>query len=229
MRHSSLLILTGLLAALTACSEEAPQVAATPSAPTSPAAADSSVPAKEEPRPPVFEDFQGEPQLSLFPRVGDYRPENDSDRLPYWNTFIDHLVKVTGVAEEQATGNRAWAFRGINSIDSAGYFSPLAVSPQTTYTVSFRIATDLAEGASAGIGILEFDKFLWIGDQFTESLYKEHYRGVQEGTRLSGTRPWQEKSFDFTTGPETHMIHLVLFREGEHDRNPVMFDDIRIE
>ena len=25
------------------------------------------------------------------------------------------------------------------------------------------------------------------------------------------------------------MIHLVLFREGTHDRNAVMFDDIRVE
>lgn len=232
MRRTTTLLLASLLLLLAACQEEPPATTAAPAppAPAPPeAAAAATRPDLEPPRPPIFEDFQGQPQLSLFPRVGDFRPEDGSEKAPFWITFIDHLVKVTGVAEEQATGNRAWSFRGIKSIDSVGFFAPLAVDPQTTYHVSFRITTDLAEGATAGIGVLEFDQFLWVGDQFTEAMYKEHFRGAREGVRQSGSQPWQERSFDFTTGPETRMVHLVLFREGTHDRNPVMFDDIRVE
>jgi hypothetical protein len=180
------------------------------------------------PSPPLFEDFQGTPQLSLFPRVGDFRPEEKSERLPYWNTFIDHLVKVTGVAEEQTTGSRGWVFRSIKSIDSVGFFSPLGVEPQTTYRVNFTLATEMEEGASAGIGILEFNKFLWIPGQYTEETFKQHYRGSHEGKSQTGTSKG-EHSFTFTTSPETKMVHIVLFREGTHDRNSVMFDDIRIE
>lgn len=180
------------------------------------------------PAPPVFEDFQGTPQLTLFPRVGDFRPADDSDRLPFWNTFVDHLVRVTGVAEEQASGNRAWLFRSIDSIDSVGYFSPLAVAPQTSYRVSFDLAAELAQGASAGIGILEFNEFLWIPGQYTEEIHRQHFRGSQEGLRLTGISK-DTHTFTFTTGPDTAMIHLVLFRDGSHDRNSVMFDDIRIE
>ncbi len=183
---------------------------------------------QEPPRPPIAEDFQGEPQLSLFPRVGDFRPAEDSDRLPYWNTFIEHLVKVTGVAEDQTSGRRGWVFRSIKSIDSVGFFSPLAVEPQTSYRVSFRLSAELAEGSSAGIGILEFDEFLWIPGQYTEDTFKQHFRGAIEGKRLTGTISGNQ-SFSFTTGPETRMIHMVLFREGAHDRNSVMFDDIGIE
>ena len=185
-------------------------------------------PEQEPPRPPISEDFQGEPQLSLFPRVGDFRPAAESDRLPYWNTFIEHLVKVTGVAEEQATGSRGWVFRSIKSIDSVGFFSPLAVEPQMAYRVSFRLSAKLAEGSSAGIGILEFDEFLWIPGQYTEETFKQHFRGAFEGKRLTGTITGKQ-TFSFTTGPETRMIHMVLFREGTHDRNSVMFDDIKIE
>jgi hypothetical protein len=183
---------------------------------------------QKPPMPPIFEDFQGTPQLSLFPRAGDYRPEDESDRLPYWNTFIEHLVKVTGVIEEQTTGNREWAFRSINTIDSVGFFSPLSVVPQTEYHVSFKLTSELAEGASAGIGILEFNEFLWVPAQYTEELFNQHYRGVHDGKRLSGETKG-EQAFTFTTGPDTRMIHLVLFREGTHDRNNVIFDDIGIE
>lgn len=185
-------------------------------------------PEQQRPSPPVFEDFQGEPQLSLFPRVGDFRPADDSDRLPYWQTFIEHLIKVTGVAEEAASGSRGWAFRSINTIDSVGFFSPLAVEPQTAYKVSFKLKADLSEGASAGIGILEFNEFLWVPAQYTEEMYVQHFRGSHEGQRLTGETN-DEYTFTFTTGPETKMIHVVLFREGEHDRNNLLFDDIGIE
>lgn len=183
---------------------------------------------QQRPSPPVFENFQGEPQLSLFPRVGDYQPDPGSERHPYWRTFIDHLVKVTGVAENQENGSRGWVFRSINSIDSLGYFSPLHVKPNQTYQVSFKLRAELHEEATAGIGVLEFDEFLWIGEQYTEETFKKHYRGVHEGRRLSG-KPGGTQSFTFTTGPETNMIHLVLFREGPHDRNSIMFDDISVK
>lgn len=188
----------------------------------------SEVPEQAPPKPPILEDFQGPPQLTLFPRVGDFRPAEDSDRLPYWNTFIDHLVKVTGVAEDQGSGSRGWVFRSIKSIDSVGYFSPLAVAPQTEYTVSFSLIAELIKGASAGIGIIEFNQFLWIPGQYTEETFKQHFRGSIEGKRLTDTIKG-EHSFTFTTGPETRMIHIVLFREGAHDRNSLMFDNIKIE
>jgi hypothetical protein len=226
---SATLCLTLFLA--TGCQEEPPQtVKITPQA-TQNGKSDtkaSPVVDQEPPEPPVFENFQGAPQLSLFPRAGDFRPAEDSDRLPYWNTFIEHLVKITNIAEEKTTGSRTWTFRSIKSIDSLGYFSPLGVEPQTAYQVSFKLAAELPEGASAGIGILEFNKFLWIPGQYTEAVFNQHFRGVHEGKRLTGTAKG-EYSFNFTTGAETRMIHIVLFREGPHDRNSVMFDDIRIE
>jgi hypothetical protein len=180
------------------------------------------------PTPPVLEDFQGQPQMSLFPRVGDYQPPLESERHPYWRTFIDHLTKVTGVAENQEDGSRGWVFRSVNTIDSLGYFAPFAVKPNTTYNVSFTLRAELPEGASAGIGVLEFNEFLWIGEQYTEETFKKHYRGVHEGKHLTG-KPDGKQTFTFTTGPETGMIHLVLFRDGTHDRNALMFDNIEIK
>ena len=180
------------------------------------------------PTPPIIEDFQEQPKLSLFPRAGDFQPEPGSEQHPYWRTFIEHLVKVTGVAENQADGSRGWVFRSVNTIDSVGYFSPLKVEPDTTYEVSFKLIGELPEGASAGIGILEFDQFLWIGEQYSQELYNRHYRGVHDGRRVTGKAAGQY-DFSFQTGPDTRMIHLVLFREGTHDRNSIMFDDISIK
>ena len=181
------------------------------------------------PTPPLTETFEAEPQLSMFPRAGDFRPEETEERFPYWKTFIEHVVKTSGPATvERESSKRSWALRGIKTIDSVGFFSPLAVQPNTSYRVSLAIKSELAEGASAGVGVIEFSEFLWIGNQFTEAQVTEYGTGSQEGVRLTGTRDWHEQSFTFTTGQQTGMIHLIFFREGEHDRNPVLFDDISI-
>lgn len=202
-----------------------------------PAAPTANVPTKNgkapaPPSPPLNETFDKAPQLSLFPRVGAFRPEEkDSQGLAFWNTFIDHMVRTSGmVAGEGRDGSKAWAVKSISSLDSVAFFAPLAVKPKTTYRVSFTFKGDLPEGASAGIGLLEFDEFLWIGEQYPLSVAQKHQTGASEGVRLVGKRDWEEHSFTFTTTPKTHMIHLILFREGpESSKQPVLFDDIRIE
>ncbi len=182
------------------------------------------------PAPPLFETFDGAPQLSLFPRIGDYRPEDDdSVALPYWRTYLEHLVKISSVGAVDGGGNRAFALRGIKGLDSVGFFSPLAVSPETTYEVSFRARTRLPEGGTAGVGVLEYDRFLWISEQYAETLDRQHRRGMHAGVVLSGVNDWERHAFRFTTGADTGMIHLILFREGAVEREPVFFDDIRIE
>jgi hypothetical protein len=222
------ILLFGLVLTFIGCQEEAPKT-------ESPENVISVEPAPEvvkeaiPPTPPIFEDFQGEPKLSLFPRVGDFRPAEGDERLPYWNTFIDHATKVSGLVENPEDGNKAWSFRSVNTIDSLGYFSPLAVEPDTTYRVSFKLKAELPEGATAGLGVLDFNEFIWVGEQYTEELFKEHYRGVHEGLRLTGSIDWQQHNFNFTSGPETRMVHLVMFREGTHDRSGVLFDDIRVD
>lgn len=182
------------------------------------------------PAPPVIESFEGVPQLSLFARLGDYRPEDDdSVALPFWRTYLEHLVKISGVAVVDGGGQRAFALRTIKGLDSVGFFSPLAVTPSTGYQVSFRIRRNLPEGGTAGIGILEYDEFLWLGEQYPQSLDEQHRRGRHAGVTLDGSGDWTEQTFRFTTGPDTAMIHLILFREGTPSREPVFFDDIRIQ
>ena len=182
---------------------------------------------KQPPRPPLRENFQGEPQLSFFPRVGDFQPPRDSERYPDWHTGINQLVQVTGVAENAADGSRGWVFRSIDFIDSLGYFAPVAVEPGRIYQVRFKLIADLPAGASAGMKVLEFDKFLWVGEQYTEEIYNRHFRGGHEGRRLAG-KGHGIQAFAFSTGPDTRMIHLVMFRDGTHDDNSLMFDDIEI-
>jgi hypothetical protein len=182
------------------------------------------------PAPPVLETFDAAPQLSLFARLGDYRPEEgDEIALPFWRTYQEHLVKTSGVVRRQETGDRAYSFRSIRGIDSVGFFSPLAVEPATSYRVSFRIRTDLPEGGRAGVGVVEYDQFLWVGEQYTRTLDKRHRTGLHQGVTLTGKSDWEHQSFVFTTSPRTRMIHLTLFREGTPDRQPVLVDDIRIE
>jgi hypothetical protein len=184
-------------------------------------------PKRTPPGPPLVENFQAAPQLRLFPWVGDFRPEIGDGQQTHWKTLIDQLVNGTSIAEDQATGSRAWVFRGIEDSSSSGYFAPLRVEPQTTYQVFFKLSADLHKGSAAGIRIIEFDEFLWIGEQYTEEQYRTHYRGVHGGKRLTGKVSGQQ-SITFTTGPDTHMVHLVLFREGTHDGSSSMFDDIQI-
>lgn len=182
------------------------------------------------PAPPVFETFDGEPQLSLFPRAGAFRPKDEDEQgIAYWSTFLDHLLKTSGVIGGAGKeGDRAWSIRSIKGIDSVAFFAPLAVEPDTGYRIDFSLKGELPEKGEAGIGVLEFDQFLWIGDQFTEAITREHLTGSHEGVRLSGPRDWEDHSFNFVTAANTRMVHLILFREGEPDRKPVLFDDIRV-
>ncbi|NJC87129.1 MAG: hypothetical protein FIB02_01120 [Desulfuromonas sp.] len=191
-----------------------------------------SVPAGKEgeeppPAPPIREDFEGQPKLSLFPRVGDFSPEEtDKEGQSYWLTFIDHLVRTSGpIKGKNGTG---FAIRGIKTIDSVGFFSPLAVKPDTSYRIDFRFWGKLPKGGESGAGILEFDEFLWIPGQYPKSVSEKHFQRAQVGVKLTGQHDGTRQSFTFRTGPNTRMIHLVFFREGTPDREPVIIDDIDI-
>ena len=214
---------------LTGC-EQPPLPAAAPlqNAPAAPAVSDPQKP----PIPPIHEDFESAARLSLFPRIGDFRPaEEETERLAYWKTYLLHLTKTSGLLEvpfPQQQAGRVFALRSVAGLDSLGFFSPLEVLPQRSYQVSLQVKTELPEDGIFGIGVLEFDRFLWVGEQYTQALVQEHQTGVQQGLELRGEHPWQNHRFRFTTGAKTGMVHLVFYREGAGDRRPVLFDDIRI-
>ena len=229
------LILLGSLVLTAACQKQEDS----PKTEGPPATTSKQPPTSEErkaaegapPTPPIREDFEGEPKLSLFPRVGDFRPEDDDkEGLSYWATYIDHLSRTSGVLTNKDTSKgRAFGFRSIKAVDSVGYFSPLAVTPDTSYRVSYRLWSNLSPGGTTGIGILEFNEFLFIADQFPRSLSEKHFQRSQLGMRLTDDHDGKVQSFTFRTGPQTRMIHLVFFREGTPDRNPVIIDDIEIK
>jgi hypothetical protein len=195
--------------------------------------AETSTP-EAEPTPPgvpVTETFEREPQLSLFARVASYRPaEDDSEGLGFWTTYIDHIQRTSGMRPKNGRDNsNGWVIHGIKGLTSVAFFAPLAVKPATRYHVSFDFKGDLPQNASAGIGALEFREFLWIGEQFTEELSKKYQSGAFPGIAVKSKGDWQNYSFDLTTSPQAGMIHLILYRDGNMDREkPVYFDNIAI-
>jgi len=181
------------------------------------------------PQPPISENFEGQPQLSLFPRIGDVRPEESTEEFRFWTSFIDHLNRTSGIAaDNRPDSKRCWSLRSIGDLESVAFFAPLAVEPSTRYRISAQLKTNLPEGAAAGLGIIEFREFLWIGEQFTAAQMQQYGLRTTQGARLTGKNDWTEAAFDFETGPETRMVHLLLFRDGAKDREPVFFDDIAI-
>jgi len=229
MKHLILTLIVATALLLAGCEEPTPPVPpeGLDVAPSSPVNEE----ARETPKPPIHETFEKEPQLSLFPRVGDFQPPRGDERHPFWETFIDHFTRTSGLSRSpDEPPNHAWSFRSINTIDSVAFFAPVAVEPQARYTVSFRMQTDLPEGASAGVGILEFDQFLWIGEQYPEETQKEHLSAPATiGVKLEGKHSLDElQQFTFTTAPTTRMVHLVFFREGAHSRQAVLLDDVAI-
>lgn len=218
-----------LLMPLSGCEQPATALASPAASAPGPRAAGT----QEPPAPPLFEDFEGTPRLNLFPRIGDYRPaDDDHERLPYWKTFLEHLSKTSGLIDlppplQQA--GRVFALRSVAKLESVGFFTPLAVLPERSYQVNLAIHTELPEGGVFGVGLVEFDRFLWVGEQYTEELARTHQTGVQMGLELRGQHPWQSYQFRFTTGPRTAMVHLIFYREGTADRRPALLDDLRIE
>lgn len=202
---------------------------------TPPPAKESTAKAPEaEPTPPgvpVTETFEREPQLSLFARVASFRPaDDDSEALGFWTTYIDHVQRTSGMRPKAGRDDsNGWVIHGIKGMTSVAFFAPLAVKPETRYHVSFDYKGELPKDASAGMGALEFKEFLWIGEQFTEELSKEYQSGAFPGMAVKSKKGWQTYSFDFTTSPHAGMIHLVLYRDGNMDREkPVFFDNIAI-
>lgn len=228
------LVLLGSLVFVSGCQkqEESPKTEAPPST----AAGQPSVTEEAKkgeaaaPAPPIKEDFEGEPKLSLFPRVGDFRPEdNDKEGLSYWMTYIDHLSRISGVlVNKDAIKGRAFGFRGIKAVDSVGFFSPLAVEPDRVYRFSYRLWSKLSPGGTTGVGILEYNEFLFIPEQFPKTLSEKHFQRSQLGIKLTDDHDGKVQEFSFRTGPKTRMIHLVFFREGTPDREPIVIDDIEI-
>lgn len=180
---------------------------------------------------PVSETFDREPQLSLFPRVATFRAaDDDKENIALWTTYIDHIQRTSGMRPKNGRDNsNGWSIHGIKGVSSVSFFAPLAVKPSTRYRVTFDFKGDLPQKASAGIGILEFKEFLWIGQQFTEKLSKEYQSGAFAGIDLKGRNNWKNHSFDFTTSPQAAMIHLILYYDGSSDREkPAFFDNISI-
>jgi len=225
VRSIFILLIWAVLSVVSGCDNPTPAPTQTQNSSDTPVK-DSEL---QPPTPPIREDFESEPKLSLFPRVAGTRPQEQEEGYPYWSSFIEHVARTSGpIMDNTPESKRCWALRGIGSIDSVGFFAPLAVKPATRYQVTARIKTDLADGASAGIGVIEFSKFLWVGEQFTEAQLQQYALRNVEGVRLTGKRDWTPVSFELTTGDQTGMIHLILFREGAKDRNPVLFDDIAV-
>lgn len=204
-------------------------------APQPPAARETETKMPEtEPTPPgvpVTETFEREPQLNLFARVASFRPaDSDREGLGFWTTYIDHVQRTSGMRPQSGRDNsNGWVVHGIKGMTSVAFFAPLAVKPATRYHVSFDFKGELPKEASAGIGVLEFKEFLWIGEQFTEELSKEYQSGAFPGAAVKSKGDWQNYSFDFTTSSQAGMVHLILYRDGNMDREkPVFFDNIAI-
>lgn len=229
LRHTRLAAIALALLLVSGCETRQPvSSSGSSSAAPSPVQAEAGNP----PAPPIHENFEGGPKLSLFPRAGDYRPEDgDAAGLPFWRAYIEHVTRTSGAVPLPAPAGRGrvFTFRGVAGITSIGFFSPLAVEPGTTYRVRALLKSELPQGASAGIGVLEYDAFFWVSEQFPESLDSKHRTGVMEGVRLTGPAQWQERTFTFKTAPKTRMVHLIFFREGSNDRSQVMVDEIRVE
>jgi hypothetical protein len=131
--------------------------------------------------------------------------------------------------ESGRDNSNGWVIHGVKGMSSVAFFAPLAVKPATRYHISFDFKGELPKDASAGIRVLEFKEFLWIGEQFTEELSRKYQSGAFAGIAVKSRSDWQNYSFDFTTSPQAGMIHLILYRDGNMDREQaVFFDNIAI-
>jgi spermidine synthase len=186
-----------------------------------------------DPRPvgSITETFDhGKQRLSLFPRLGSHRPENEEGKdLAVWSANMEQFASSSGIRDGAGIeGSRGLLVKSIAGAGSSAYFAPLAVRPSTVYSVSFAVKSGTEGGGEAGVGLQEFIKFLPTGEQPTGSVIRKFLIGGKDEVRLKGSRNWETHSFSFRTTPRTRMVHLVFYREGKHDHNPVVFDNLRI-
>lgn len=180
------------------------------------------------PAPPIFETFDSEPQLSLFPRIGESRPVNE--KIDYWQKHIDAFLETSGFAQGKGVnGSNGWTLRGSKSFVSSGFFSPLSVERKTNYRLSFDSKADLQEGGQVRVVVLEFREFQWIGEQYSQNQLDNNLIKSRSGFIVKGKHNWERHNFDFTTTSNTGMIHVSLLFEGKQNTGRAFFDNIRIE
>jgi hypothetical protein len=169
-------------------------------------------------------------RLPLFPRLGGYRPDDSQGKdLAAWSASMDFFTGISGITVGAGKGGtKGLVIKSIAGIASAGYFAPLSVKPSTTYTVEFSIKSDLTESGEAGVGRMEFDTLIPAVEELPRDLYLRHLLATRKEVTVRGKRDWDRYSFSFRTSARTRMAHLYFYIEGKHDRNPVVFDDIRI-
>jgi len=166
----------------------------------------------------------------ILPYLGGYRPdEEDRAGLLAWSANMDYFTTISGIVQWIGReGSAALSVRSIEDVVSAGYFIPMAVRPSTTYRVEFQMKSLLSLGGEAGAGMLEYDALLPSGEEFTLLANRNHRIGSNVYLRIRGERDWEKHTYTFKTSPRARMVHLLFFREGLHNREPVIFDDIVI-
>jgi spermidine synthase len=177
------------------------------------------------------ETFDGpRPLLPLFPRLGSHKPgDAEKEDLAVWAANMDYFADMSGIVSGSGVdGSAGFLIAKVAGPGSSAYFAPLAVKPSAEYVVEFAMKSETIPQGEAGVGVVEYDAFKPTGMQPSLADNERHLVGMQDKVRITGPRNWERHSFAFRTSPKTRMIHLILYRGGIYDRNPVVFDDIRI-
>jgi hypothetical protein len=117
---------------------------------------------------------------------------------------------------------------GIKGLSSVGYSTPIIVEPSRNYRVEFWMKSGMGNDEEGGVGYLEYDTLIPTRQQLTQVENARHIVGGEDSVRIKGEHGWKKFTFDFTTGPESEMVHVFFYREGDPGPGPLIFDDISI-
>ena len=182
----------------------------------------------------VHEDFEASPQLPLIPRVAgiDFGVDgSDQDRVAMRAAYELLFTRVSGVAPGMGLGGSAGlVLRWVPMSSLVGYAIPQVVKPSARYRVGWSMLNGaLQPGEAVSVVVEQFDTVEATGMQFMMSYVNTHSVHRETMAQIDAAQPWTRHGFEFSTTPNTHMVHIVFFRSGAPNPEPVRFDDFTVE
>lgn len=140
-------------------------------------------------------------------------------------------LRITCDATSKKEGDFSISLYSSESSDAEAHSKLIAVTPSTSYRVSYWVKTqDLVPNtarAYARVVVSQYNQYAKDEDELTSNRIDS---GISLGENISGTQDWALKTYAFTTTSQTRWVRLRLpMGLWGTARGRVWFDDIKIE
>ncbi len=159
---------------------------------------------------PLQESFGKESPLVLSPKVGLFQPDDDDERgMIEWEALETLMESLSGVETGMGRdGGRALVIRSVPGIQDSAVSILLPVRGGKRYEIEFDYDASAECTISAGLGVLQFDRWKPTRWDFGREEYAEHEIGREFLFTAKNDAGWHRGRAAFTAAPDAKAADL---------------------